>query len=57
MINVLEEKGSFTVEATYICMFILAITLYIVSSVIRIHDVMKENRDVEKERFKIEVFK
>ena len=57
MINVLEEKGSFTVEATYICIFIMVITLYIVSFVIRIHDVLKENIDVEKERFKIEVFK
>jgi hypothetical protein len=30
--------------------------MYIVSSVIRINDVIKENGEVEKERFKIEEF-
>ena len=56
VINVSEEKGSFTVEATFICVFIMVITMYIVSSVIRINDVIKENGEVEKERFKIEEF-
>ena len=48
MRNVLEEKGSFTIEATIICVFIMAITIYVIISVIKIYDNSLENRIIEE---------
>ena len=54
-----EEKGKFTVEATIICIYIVVITMMLISGIINIYNTSVENRIEEKGRnmTAIEAFK
>ena len=51
-----EERGQFTIEAIIICIFIIGITMTIISSVIDIFEGVFGNRELDKMRYMIEAF-
>lgn len=54
-----EEKGKFTIEATIICIYIIIITMALISGIINIYNNSVENREKEcgRNMTAIEAFK
>ena len=57
--KLLEETGKFTIEATIICIYIIMITMALISGIVNIHNNSLENREKERGRnmTAIEAFK
>lgn len=45
-----EEKGKLTVEATIICVYIIVITMTLITSIVNIYNNSLENREKERGR-------